>query len=175
MIVRKAVLLSMAALLALALVAAGCGGGKSSGGEQQTTGQQSADQGAQATDQGQQATDQGQQATDQAAQPADQGTQQAADQGSGGGDPAKGKDIYASKCAACHGANGEGAIGPGFISNSKVTTGATGDATKAVKDRLSEADHIKVVTDGRNAMPAFKGQLSDQEIKDVVAYERSFN
>lgn len=95
-------------------------------------------------------------------------------QASGGGDPAKGQKIFAEKCAVCHGANGEGAVGPGFISNAKVTTGATGDATKAVKDRLTEEEHINVVTNGRNAMPAWKGQLSEQEIRDVVAYERSF-
>ncbi len=82
----------------------------------------------------------------------------------GGGDAAKGKDIYGQKCAACHGANGEGGVGPAFVAK---------DGKQAVAERMSEADHIKVVADGKNAMPAFKGQLTDDDIKNVIAYERS--
>lgn len=126
---RKAALVAMAALCALALAAAGCGSPAG----------------------GQQPADQGQQTADRVA-------------GGPGGDPANGRNIYASRCAACHGADGAGGIGPAFVAKGR---------NPAVADRLSEADHIKVVTDGRNAMPAFKSQLSDQEIKDVVAYERS--
>ncbi len=144
--VRKAALVAMAALCALALAAAGCGS--------PAGGQQPADQGQQTADRvagGQQPADQGQQTADRVA-------------GGPGGDPANGRNIYASRCAACHGADGAGGIGPAFVAKGR---------NPAVADRLSEADHIKVVTDGRNAMPAFKSQLSDQEIKDVVAYERS--
>ncbi len=80
------------------------------------------------------------------------------------GNPDAGKTIYANRCAVCHGANGEGAVGPAFVAK---------DGNKAIAERMSEADHIKIVGDGKNTMPGFKGQLTDQEIEDVVAYERT--
>lgn len=83
-----------------------------------------------------------------------------------GGDPAKGKTVYAN-CTACHGAKGEGGVGPNF---------APAEGKQAVDERLSEADHIAVVTDGRTGkigfMPAWKDTLSDDDIRNVVAYER---
>ena len=100
----------------------------------------------------QQPAEQPQQTEQPAEQPAEE--QQAA----GGGNPENGKSIYDTRCSACHAPDGSGGVGP---------------ALKGVADRLSEADHIAVVTDGRGAMPSFKGQLSEQEIKDVVAYERT--
>lgn len=80
------------------------------------------------------------------------------------GDPDAGKAVYAEKCGACHGANGEGVVGPAFVAK---------DGQPAVAERLSVEEHIKVVTDGRNTMPPWKDQLSEQQIKDVVSYERT--
>jgi mono/diheme cytochrome c family protein len=37
----------------------------------------------------------------------------------------------------------------------------------------SEADMIKVTTDGKGKMPAYKGKLTDEQIKDAVAFYRS--
>lgn len=81
-----------------------------------------------------------------------------------GGDPAKGKTVYAN-CTACHGAKGEGGVGPNF---------APAEGKQAVDERLDEATHIAVVTDGRadKGMPGWKGTLSDDDIRNVVAYER---
>ncbi len=170
---RGKIVLLLAALLAAGLLAAGCGNKPSqsdtaSNGSSSTTtepapgGNSSNSPSASAS-------------SNEPATPSNPPASNEPSQASSGGDVEKGKKIFAEKCAVCHGANGEGAVGPGFVSNAKVTTGATGDATKAVKDRLSEADHIKVVTEGRNAMPAWKGQLSEEDIRNVVAYERSFN
>ena len=74
---------------------------------------------------------------------------------------AKGKEVYASNCAACHGAEGDGV--PGVfpaIKGSKVALGPL-------------ADHLKLVLHGKAAMPAFKDQLNDVEIAAVVTYQRN--
>jgi len=34
------------------------------------------------------------------------------------------------------------------------------------------ADHLEIVRDGRNAMPAWEGELTPEEIEAVVRYER---
>lgn len=71
-----------------------------------------------------------------------------------------GRRVYDANCAACHGSSGQGGIGP-----------ALGDG--AVVQRYPEpSDHRDVVVNGRRGMPAWGGQLSDDEIDAVVAYER---
>lgn len=80
------------------------------------------------------------------------------DGGAGGAKP-PGAEIYASNCATCHGADGGGGQGPEL-----------GDGAAAGK--YSEAEMVELVTNGKNAMPAWKGALSTEEIADVVAYVR---
>jgi mono/diheme cytochrome c family protein len=73
------------------------------------------------------------------------------------GDPAAGKKIFTSAgCVSCHTLADAGATG---------TVGPNLDAAKP-DYRLATAR----VTNGKGAMPSFKGQLSDQEIADVAAY-----
>ena len=38
---------------------------------------------------------------------------------------------------------------------------------------MSDADMTALITDGKGKMPAYKGKLSDAQIKDVVAYIRT--
>jgi len=74
----------------------------------------------------------------------------------------KGKTVYASTCAACHGANGEG-VGPfPKMTGSKVVTGPL-------------AAHLNIVMKGKpgTAMAAFAGQLNDADIAAVVTFERN--
>jgi mono/diheme cytochrome c family protein len=83
---------------------------------------------------------------------------------SGGGSegsatPRTGAEIYADDCATCHASDGAGGMGP-----------ALGDG--AAEAKYSEADTIELVTEGSNAMPAWKGRLSEAEIAAVVAYVR---
>ena len=74
----------------------------------------------------------------------------------------KGKKVYASTCAACHGANGEG-VGPfPKIAGSKIATGPV-------------AGHLNIVMKGKpgTAMQAFGPQLNDADIAAVVTFQRN--
>ncbi|MET0664190.1 MAG: cytochrome c [Acidimicrobiales bacterium] len=79
--------------------------------------------------------------------------------GGGGGEESQGETVYSANCARCHGPDGEGGVGPQL-----------GDG--AVEENLTLEEHTEVVTNGRNGMPAWEGQLSPEEIDAVVLYER---
>jgi mono/diheme cytochrome c family protein len=84
--------------------------------------------------------------------------------GGGSGATAKsgpGYDVYLANCARCHGQDGQGGVGP------KLAGGAV---VRAFPD---PADQIRLVENGRGSMPSFKGDLSQAQIEDVVAYTRT--
>lgn len=85
------------------------------------------------------------------------------------GDPAKGKAVYERLCVACHGAQGKG-DGPAGQMMRPPAADLTGPKVKNKPD----AELFQTIQNGRppTAMSAFKGQLSDQQIHDVVAYIR---
>ena len=94
-----------------------------------------------------------------------------------------GPRLYATNCAPCHGARGEGGVGP------KLTGG------EAKLTFPNEADHIAWVDSGSapkkgqpygdparaggqhiaksGGMPGFKGRLTDAQIQAIVTYERT--
>ncbi|MBI5922541.1 MAG: cytochrome c oxidase subunit II [Betaproteobacteria bacterium] len=76
---------------------------------------------------------------------------------------AKGDEVYAKNCAACHQPNGEGI--PGAFKALK--------GSPVVKGPLAE--HIDRVMNGKpgTAMPPFAAQLSDAEIAAVITHERN--
>jgi mono/diheme cytochrome c family protein len=76
----------------------------------------------------------------------------------GEGDPKAGVQIYKSNCAACHGANMEGSIAPPLKDNAFVA-----DSEESVI--------VNTIANGREekGMPAFKDQLTEQQLADVVA------
>jgi len=72
------------------------------------------------------------------------------------------QDLYKSKCQGCHGADGKASavgkkLGAKDFSHPDVV-------------KMSEADLAKITTDGRNKMLAYKGKLTDDQIKDLVKY-----
>ena len=77
--------------------------------------------------------------------------------GAAQGDPAAGKEVFASAgCGGCHAleaAGSSGAVGPN-LDDAKPST-------ELIVDR---------VTNGQGVMPAFKDQLSEQQIADVAAF-----
>jgi cytochrome c6 len=77
-----------------------------------------------------------------------------------------GADTYKSKCQSCHGA--QGTPNPG-IAKAMGVKAANDPSVKAI----SEAQMIADTTNGKGKMPAFKGKLTDAQIKDSVTYFRS--
>jgi mono/diheme cytochrome c family protein len=77
-----------------------------------------------------------------------------------------GAATYKSKCQGCHGADGTGNTPAG--KSTKVRSFSDPEVVK-----MSDADLIAETTNGKNKMPAYKGKLTDAQIKDVVAYIRT--
>jgi mono/diheme cytochrome c family protein len=97
--------------------------------------------------------------------------------------PASGEEIFQrAGCVNCHGAQGQGGVGPPLA------------AGEAVKTFPNEADHVTFVAEGSSkikgqpygdpareggqhtaasgGMPSFAGQLTEEELTAVVLYER---
>lgn len=76
---------------------------------------------------------------------------------------ASGKAVYASKCAACHGPEGQGLIGPNLTD--KFWLHGQGDRKSLVK----------VIAKGvtEKGMPAWTGMISDDEIVQVAGFVHS--
>ena len=78
--------------------------------------------------------------------------------GASGGSP--GQQLFAANCATCHGADGQGAVGPQLA----------GTVTKRFPN---VDDQIALVSNGTGGMPSFKSKLSAKEIQEVVEYTRT--
>lgn len=74
----------------------------------------------------------------------------------------KGETIYKQYCQSCHGARGQGVIGgaPNFSRGQGLMK--------------PDALLFDTILKGKNAMPAFRGVLTEQEFYDVISYMRSF-
>ena len=72
------------------------------------------------------------------------------------GDVLEGQGLFEASCAGCHGDDGRsGSVGINIVGH----VGHHGD------DYL-----VELLLDGRDGMPAFGEQFSDQEIADVVSF-----
>lgn len=78
---------------------------------------------------------------------------------------ADGAGDFKAKCAMCHGADGSGST----------------PTAKALKVRnlgsadvqgQTDAQLTSIITDGKNKMPGYKGKLTDDQVKGLVAYVR---
>ena len=74
----------------------------------------------------------------------------------------KTQDLYKSKCQGCHGADGK-------ATNIGKKLGAK-DFQDPDVAKLSAADLVKVTKEGKNKMPAYKGKLTDEQIKQLAEY-----
>ena len=77
-----------------------------------------------------------------------------------------GAEIFKSKCALCHGADGLATTTTAKMM--KVPSFRSPDLVKAPESLLVEA-----TKDGKGKMPAYKNQLTDAQIQQVVAYIRT--
>jgi cytochrome c6 len=73
--------------------------------------------------------------------------------------------LFKSKCAACHGADGDGSTSIGKMM--KVRDLRSADVQKQTDAQLSD-----IITAGKNPMPAYKDKLTGEEIKSLVGYVR---
>jgi mono/diheme cytochrome c family protein len=78
-----------------------------------------------------------------------------------------GEATYKTKCQSCHGT--AGVPNPG-IAKAMGVKPATDPSVKS----KTEAQMIATTTNGDGKMPAFKGKITDAQIKDSVDYFRSF-
>jgi mono/diheme cytochrome c family protein len=74
-------------------------------------------------------------------------------------------EIYKAKCAMCHSADGTASTPAGKAT--KARDFHDPDVIKA-----TDADLTTAIAKGRNKMPAFGKQYSDEQIKGLVAYVR---
>ena len=74
--------------------------------------------------------------------------------------------LFKSKCAACHGADGQGDVPMG------KKLGAHNLKSPAVQAH-SDAQLAGVITRGQNHMPAYGGKLSADQVNDLVKFIRS--
>jgi cytochrome c6 len=75
-------------------------------------------------------------------------------------DAAKGAKLFSANCASCH-AGGKNLV--------QANKSLKKDALEKYEMYSSDAI-IAQVTNGKNAMPAFKGRLKPEQIEDVAAY-----
>jgi len=83
------------------------------------------------------------------------------------------KAIYEKDCAKCHGADGKGDTKMGKKAGAKDYTDPKvqdamkdGEMAKAIKEGVKDGDTVK--------MKGFADTLSDDEVKALVAYVRTF-
>lgn len=77
-----------------------------------------------------------------------------------------GEALFKQKCAGCHGADGKG-------QSSMGKTLKVRDLSSDEVQKQSDADLTAITNNGKNKMPAYKGKLTDDQIKDLVAYIRT--
>ncbi len=78
----------------------------------------------------------------------------------------EGADLFAGKCAACHGKAGDAESAMAKKMNIKPLSSPE-------VQKKSDTDLTKVITKGEGKMPAYEGKLSADQIKSLVAYIRT--
>lgn len=76
-----------------------------------------------------------------------------------------GAAVYKAKCASCHGADGSGDTSMG-------KTMKVRDLRSADVQKQTDAELTAIITSGKNKMPAYKGKLTDDQIKALVGTVR---
>jgi cytochrome c6 len=74
--------------------------------------------------------------------------------------------LFKAKCAACHGADGKGDTSMGKAM--KLRDLGSDDVQKQTDAELTD-----ITANGKGKMPAYKGKLTDDQIKQLVGYIRS--
>ncbi len=75
-------------------------------------------------------------------------------------------DVYATSCSKCHGSDGKANTAKGRRTRATDFTGSDWNA--------AESRGIRIITNGKSDMPAFKNKLTADEIRDVFHYVLRF-
>ena len=78
-----------------------------------------------------------------------------------------GAALFKARCAMCHGPDGSGLTPVG--KSLKVRNLRSADVQKQ-----SDAELAKIISNGKGKMPAMKANLSDADIRTLVAHIRTF-
>ena len=76
-----------------------------------------------------------------------------------------GEALFKSKCAMCHGPDGDGKTKMGEML--KVV-----DLRSPEVQKQTDAELAQAITKGKNKMPAYEGKLAKDQITKLVAYVR---
>jgi mono/diheme cytochrome c family protein len=76
-----------------------------------------------------------------------------------------GKKVYEKKCAACHGADGKGNAKMEKALNAKIPP-------LAAAAEKTDAELLKLVSEGKKPMPSFQKGLSKDELEAVVHFAK---
>jgi len=71
-------------------------------------------------------------------------------------------DLFATRCASCHGKDGKGS-----------PIGQKMGAPDLTKVKASPAELEKTITDGKGKMAAYKGKLTPEQIKGLAMYVKA--
>ena len=74
-----------------------------------------------------------------------------------------GADTYKAKCAMCHGPDGK----------KEMPAMGVKPLTSPDAQKLTVAEVVTVVTNGKGKMPAYKGKLTDEQIKAVAEFVKT--
>jgi mono/diheme cytochrome c family protein len=77
-----------------------------------------------------------------------------------------GEDVFKAKCASCHGPDGAGKTAMGTAL--KIRDLRSDDVQKQ-----TDADLNRIITKGKNKMPAYDGKLKKEQIEQLVGYVRA--
>ncbi len=69
---------------------------------------------------------------------------------------------YTKYCSRCHGGDG----------HSQTAKGKQTNAPDLTKSKIGDAAGVKIISNGKELMPGFKGNISADEIKAVMGYIR---
>ena len=77
-----------------------------------------------------------------------------------------GGSLFQAKCAPCHGSNGKGDTSMGKMLKVR-------DLSSADVQKQTNAELTAIIEDGKGRMPAYRGKLSNGDVKELVSFIRS--
>ena len=89
--------------------------------------------------------------------------------------PVEGKKLYSTYCTSCHGDAGKG----DGMAGASLPVKPADHTNGAVMNKLSDTFLVNIISKGGSGagkssfMPSWGGALTDQQIRDIVAYIRS--